>query len=749
MSTNSPIAHLLTGIRSRLILLVMLCLIPVALVLIHSANENRRITATQAVDSLSTIVELIHNDFGDAVYASTQLLTALALTPDNWLAGTANCNQSLANISKQFADYNNIFSVDTKGNVICSATGTSSPVNLIDRHYIQNALAGGPVIVGRAAQGRISQEMIMPIALPLYDDAGQIVGAVGVSIGLSHFLTENQKSHGQGSKSLGNVTATLWQPDGTVLARAPDPLSLTGQVARDSELFQTLIDNLGSRESLEVRGLDNEPRWYAFTQIGAGESGILLSVGLPTAELFAEVDGIYWRTLAILAAVSLMVVVAAWFIGEVTVRRPVSRLGHLAEKVSQGQRGIRVGQIFGASELKMLGQNFDHMVNHLESYEREQATTQYELTQAKHSLELKVQERTLALENASQQAINRASLLEKQRRDIAIMNELTDMLQSCHTLDESWPIIGRSLANLFDHTFGTIYTYRDSGNALVRGVHWGHSSVSHLDTFSPDDCWALRLGRNWLYEPASRHPSCEHVTENQTGAYICIPMLADGKTLGVLHIELPAQPEPRQIVVDLAQAAAARLALALSNIKLRQTLRNLSMRDVLTGLYNRRFVEEVFDNEIARCQRNDKPLSVLMIDVDHFKRFNDSYGHEAGDVVLKAMGGLLKQLFRKTDLPCRLGGEEFLVILPECDADSAAMLAEALRQKVSEMALFHQGKSLGTITTSVGIASWPTPFEDHSLLINAADAALYAAKNAGRNQVRQAQLTDSDAQSDK
>lgn len=587
---------------------------------------------------------------------------------------------------------------------------------------------------------------------PLDDDAGQIIGAIGVSIGLTQFLKHNPKNHGQGSESLGNITATLWRPDGTVLARAPDPLLLTGQDARESDLFKTLINNLSSRQTIEVKGLDNQPRWYAFTQIGTGESAILLSVGLPTAELFAEVDQIYWRTLAIWALVSLLVLIAAWFIGEIAVRRPVSRLAHLAEQVSEGQRGVRVGQIFGANELKMLAKNFDKMIAHLENYEHEQAASQHELTQAKHSLELKVLERTVALENASQAAINRASLLEKQRRDIAIMNELTDMLQSCHTLDESWPIIGRSLAALFENTAGTIYTYRDSGNALVRGVHWGHSVIQHTDSFSPEDCWALRLGRSWLYETASRHPACDHVSNQPANSYVCVPMLADGKTLGVLHIELPAQPELQQSLVDLAQSTAGRLALALSNIKLRQTLRNLSMRDVLTGLYNRRFVDEVFEHEIARCRRSKKPLSVLMIDVDHFKRFNDSYGHEAGDAVLKAMGGLLQQHFRKTDLPCRLGGEEFLVILPECDAESATAIAEALRQKVSELVLFHQGKSLDTITTSIGVASWPTPFADENLLINAADAALYAAKNAGRDQVRQAQLpgsAPSEIQSDK
>lgn len=159
--------HFLTGIRGRLILLMMLCLVPVALVLIHAANENRRITGAQAVANLSTIVELIHSDFEDATYASTQLLTALALTPERWLQETALCNQQLADINKQFAGYNNIFSVDTEGDLICSAAGNQQQVNLLDRHYIQHALNGGPVIVGRATQGRVSQEMVMPVALPL------------------------------------------------------------------------------------------------------------------------------------------------------------------------------------------------------------------------------------------------------------------------------------------------------------------------------------------------------------------------------------------------------------------------------------------------------------------------------------------------------------------------------------------------------------------------------------------------------
>lgn len=222
------------SIRSRLIFLIILCLVPVALVLINASFESRRITSEQAVGKLATIVELIHSDFEDAVYASSQLLTSLALTPNNWITASAQCNQQLANLSKQFASYSNIFTVNTDGEVICSATGYDAPVNLLDRDYIQSALAGNSITVGQPVAGKVSDQMVLPIALPLYEPSGEVAGAVGVSINLVQFLEHNLQSHGITARNFGNLTSTLWQVDGTVLARAPDAMALTGQQARDS-----------------------------------------------------------------------------------------------------------------------------------------------------------------------------------------------------------------------------------------------------------------------------------------------------------------------------------------------------------------------------------------------------------------------------------------------------------------------------------------------------------------------------------
>lgn len=246
----------MTSIRSRLVLLVLLSLVPVALVLIYSALENRRITGEQAVDNLANIVELIHSDFEDAINASSQLLTSLALTPEKWLETSTECNQQLATLNKQFASYSNIYSVDINGQVICSAINQTTTINLQDRRYIKDTLESAAIVVGHPVEGRFSDQKVIPIALPLCSAEGEIVGALALSINLTQFLTQNIQTHAINSKSLNNVTATLWQTDGTVLVRSPDPLSMNGQQARESELFQTLESNITSRRTMEVRGLD-------------------------------------------------------------------------------------------------------------------------------------------------------------------------------------------------------------------------------------------------------------------------------------------------------------------------------------------------------------------------------------------------------------------------------------------------------------------------------------------------------------
>jgi diguanylate cyclase (GGDEF)-like protein/PAS domain S-box-containing protein len=173
----------------------------------------------------------------------------------------------------------------------------------------------------------------------------------------------------------------------------------------------------------------------------------------------------------------------------------------------------------------------------------------------------------------------------------------------------------------------------------------------------------------------------------------------------------------------------------LSEIKnLQEQLREQAIRDVLTGLFNRRYLDEVLERELSRAMREGHPLTVMMLDIDHFKKLNDTYGHQAGDEVLKALGNMLRQNARTEDIPCRYGGEEFLLVLPNMSLADARVRAEQWRAKFEALHIvFGQFSMAGTL--SIGIATFPGHGRTRDELIEAADRALYAAKHGGRNRV--------------
>jgi diguanylate cyclase (GGDEF)-like protein len=157
-------------------------------------------------------------------------------------------------------------------------------------------------------------------------------------------------------------------------------------------------------------------------------------------------------------------------------------------------------------------------------------------------------------------------------------------------------------------------------------------------------------------------------------------------------------------------------------------------------LFNRRYLEESVERELSRAQRRATPLSVVMLDIDHFKRFNDTFGHQVGDEVLKQVAHVLSTEIRTSDLACRFGGEEFTLILPDAEAGDAARRADHIRQAIAQLPVSSEGKTYGQVTVSFGVASYPVHGSTLDQLIEAADAALYQAKSAGRNRVEVAPL---------
>ena len=335
------------------------------------------------------------------------------------------------------------------------------------------------------------------------------------------------------------------------------------------------------------------------------------------------------------------------------------------------------------------------------------------------------------------------AVVQQRNEEITFLSQMSSFLLTCANSEEACVAIARFGPLLFPTESGVIYLFHASRNYVESVASWGNggSKVSSEEMFPPADCWALRRGRLHSVGAEGTSMVCAHVarTHPTIHPYICAPMMAQGETLGLLFLQshssdgsATALSESKQ---QLAAAVAEQIALALSNLKLRETLRQQSVRDPLTGLYNRRFLEETLDRELSRLERKNLPLSLIMIDVDNFKNFNDTFGHEAGDAVLRDLGGVLQRYVRGSDIACRYGGEEFTVILPEADIDIGRERAEMLRGAARELRLVHDGKSLGAVTLSLGVACFPGHGRRREHLLQAADAALYEAKNRGRDSV--------------
>jgi diguanylate cyclase (GGDEF)-like protein/PAS domain S-box-containing protein len=338
---------------------------------------------------------------------------------------------------------------------------------------------------------------------------------------------------------------------------------------------------------------------------------------------------------------------------------------------------------------------------------------------------LRESERALRESNARLEA--ELAEAERRRGQLEALTEMSALLQSCATEQETIEVLAGHAVRLLPGATGSLCLLREPGGTALEVATWGRSGPA-VGPFPLDDCWALRRGRSHASLPREG-ASCAHAVRG-TDNHLCVPMMAQGEALGVLYLRggpLGAHEH------RLARTAADAIALALANARLRERLRHQSIRDPLTGLVNRRYLEEVLDRELARAERSGRPCAVLMLDVDHFKKVNDQRGHDAGDAVLRAVAGALQAGIRAGDLAARWGGEEFTVVLPETDLPAAVQRAEALRLEVRIGSL--AGGAPWPVTMSCGVAVFPRHAQGAAALVRAADEALLLAKSAGRDRV--------------
>jgi diguanylate cyclase (GGDEF)-like protein len=332
--------------------------------------------------------------------------------------------------------------------------------------------------------------------------------------------------------------------------------------------------------------------------------------------------------------------------------------------------------------------------------------------------------------------------LEERNRQNNIINEMRLLLQSCSSLDEIPPIITLGITKLFPNTDGALFLMNNSRTYLQAVTSWGNfSAESSKSILNLDDCWGLRRGRIHEVEDTKIGPVCPHIKNPPFTPYMCLPLIAKGDILGLLHLRVKSLVSGDSAWNNIAYLKEPALifteyiSLSIANIKLWERLTDQSIRDPLTGLFNRRYIEETMQREILRASLDQSKIGIIMADIDDFKHFNDTYGHEAGDELLIKIADFLKSEIRGSDIAGRFGGEEFLMILPGSSSEGTYKRAEQIRESVKKLRIYFHNELLPTVKLSMGIATYPNNGKSYSELVQVTDTALYKAKKQGKDRV--------------
>ena len=357
-------------------------------------------------------------------------------------------------------------------------------------------------------------------------------------------------------------------------------------------------------------------------------------------------------------------------------------------------------------------------------------------------LEKRIVDRTAEISLTNKKLGESLVAIRSQQHEMSILAEMTRLLQTCDDMDETCVVARKQLHRLLPGSSGALYLMNHSRNTLKRTLEWG--AEGHFEeTFAPQSCWALRCGRPLEAKSGQDAVFCTHANTAPEGHQYCLPLMAHGEALGTLclyttggHQHSFSRRESDETErLAFYTAIAENLSLAISNTQLRETLRHQALRDPMTGLFNRRYLLETLQREIDRSACSSSPTSVILFDIDHFKRFNDVAGHDAGDAIIVAIGTLMKRWAQPSEIVARYGGEEFMIVLPDATLQQAMERAEDIRRSIEALTVIHLNQRLGLVTISAGVSTFPNEGGNQADLIKSADEALYQAKRSGRNRV--------------
>ncbi|MCW1951086.1 MAG: diguanylate cyclase [Octadecabacter sp.] len=424
-----------------------------------------------------------------------------------------------------------------------------------------------------------------------------------------------------------------------------------------------------------------------------------------------------------------------------------NRQEFLAAAVHRGEYSQeRLNELCGFSDARIAYQ-YDRILpsgNVVECHARPTREGGYVVTCTNVTDARKAARELAAAKKAAEDAESKSNLIlqeERARRaEARTLSDLDEWLQSCKSLEELFKIVAKFMGYLLPDSFGELYLYSNSRDVLDGACEWGQQDTINAH-ITPDSCWSLRRGRVYEHNPDALCFPCDRLSpqaNEKLGDYICIPVIAHGDTVGLLHINFKAGM-PRGDVKSLGRFAARcgeHISMAIANVKLRDELHDQSIRDPLTGLYNRRYFMDTMRREASVSDRGGKGFGLISLDADKFKAFNDNHGHEAGDLVLRALAERMLAVLPDSAVCARVGGEEFAILLAQSDEAEAMQQAETLRDSVSQMEVRTAFGLLPRVTISSGVAVYRGDSTAPSVLMKRADEALYTAKSEGRDCVR-------------
>lgn len=321
--------------------------------------------------------------------------------------------------------------------------------------------------------------------------------------------------------------------------------------------------------------------------------------------------------------------------------------------------------------------------------------------------------------------------VQKRTSQIETLQNIGTQMTVCNSIKEGLEVIQQGAAILLPRFIGALALFNSSKDKLELVANWNGDWPGEKH-YPPEECWAMRTGQQYYGNPGTEKIPCDHYSGTQD-QMLCLPIIAQGDTYGIMHFFSNQNLEWTFEEIQLAASIAEHASLTFANLKLKESLKIQAIRDPLTGLFNRRYLIETLDSEISRANRKKTELTVIMADLDHFKQFNDEYGHDVGDFILSEFGQLIKTVIREEDTPCRYGGEEFTILLPETDRVGASLVTEKIRNIIRNHDFVLNNQRLRQITLSMGVAIFPDNADSAASLLKKADEALYTAKSNGRD----------------